>query len=63
MQGEMQKLWDNVMSCKNIVSIEGWLSMCTFKEVEAFGYHICFGKVYVALPFMCFIYFLLELLS
>jgi hypothetical protein len=20
--------------------------MCTFKEVEAIGYHICFGKVY-----------------
>jgi hypothetical protein len=50
------------MSCKNIISIEGWLSMCTFKEVEAFGYHICFGKFYVAVPFKCLMYFLLELL-
>jgi len=51
------------VSYENIVSIEGWLSMCTLKEVEAFGYHICFGKVYVEIPFMCFMYFLLELLS
>jgi hypothetical protein len=51
------------MSYQNIVSIEVWLSMCTLKEVEAFGYHICFGKVYVEIPFMHFMYFLLELLS
>jgi hypothetical protein len=50
-------------SCKNKISIEGWLSMCTLKEVEAFGYHICFGRVYLAIPLMCFMYFLLELLS
>jgi hypothetical protein len=51
------------VSYENIVSIEGWLSTCTLKEVEAFGYHICFGKVYVEVPFMCFMYFLLELLN
>lgn len=54
---------NSVVSCKNIVSIESWLSMCTFKEVETFGYHIYFRKVYVACPFKCFMYFLLELLS
>jgi hypothetical protein len=51
------------VSYENIVSSEGWLSTCTLKEVEAFGYHICFGKVYVEVPFMCFMYFLLELLN
>ncbi len=30
--------------CKKIISIEGWLSMCTLKEVEAFGYPYMFWK-------------------